>query len=222
MAFDTILFDLDGTLTDSGPGIINGVLRAVEEMGLPRRERDFYRRFIGPPLQWSFMTYCGLDQAGAQEAIRRYRAYYSETGIWENAPYPGVAALLSALKGAGKTLAVATSKPEVMALRVLERFDLMPYFTCVAGASLDEAADQKAQAIRRCLAACPGRAVMVGDRSHDVRGAQVNHIPAIGVLYGYGSREEFQQAGADAVAEDLGELQALLLSGRELGNYTKE
>ena len=131
MAFDTILFDLDGTLTDSGPGIMNGVEYAVREMGLAPHPKEFYRRFIGPPLQWSFRHYCGLDEAGARRAVETYRVYYSDKGIWENAPYPGIPDLLAALQAAGAALMVATSKPEVMAVQVLERFGLMPFLTCV-------------------------------------------------------------------------------------------
>lgn len=213
MAWDTILFDLDGTLTDSGPGIMNGVEYAVERLGLPRHERSYYRRFIGPPLQWSFQEFFGLDEARAKEAVRVYRSYYADKGIWENAPYPGIRELLAKLHGAGRALAVATSKPEVLAVRVLEHYGLMPYLACVAGATLAEAKDQKPEAIRRCLAQCPGEAVMVGDRFYDVHGAQVNHIPAIGVLYGYGGREELAQAGADALAEDVPELERLLVRG---------
>ena len=220
MAWDTILFDLDGTLTDSGPGIINGVEYTVEQMGLPRHERSFYRRFIGPPLQWSFQNFLGLDEGPAQEGVRVYRDYYNRQGIWENAVYPGIPELLGELQAAGRTLAVATSKPESMALRVLEHYGLLPYFACVAGAPMDEARDRKAESIRRCLDQCGGQAVMVGDRSYDVRGAHENHIAAIGVLYGYGSRAEFEEAGADAVAADVPALRQLLLTGTEIN--TKE
>ena len=220
MIWDTILFDLDGTLTDSGPGILNGMEYAVREMGLPPHERDFYRRFIGPPLQWSFQHFLGLDEAQAREGVRVYQVYYRERGIWENAPYPGIQELLAQLQSAGKKLAVATSKPEEMALQVLEHFGLMPYFHCVAGATLEESVDRKAASIRRCLEQCGGQAVMVGDRAYDVRGAHENHIPVIGVLYGYGSRQEFEEAGADAIAEDVEALRQLLLGDEQ--NNTKE
>ena len=220
MAWDTILFDLDGTLTDSGPGIINGVEYTVEQMGLPRHERSFYRRFIGPPLQWSFQEFFGLEEDRAKEAVRTYRAYYTETGIWENAPYPGIEALLAELAAAGKVLMVASAKPEVMAVRVLEHFGLMEHLRYVAGASLNEARDQKSEAIRRCLERGAGRAVMVGDRLYDVRGAHENGIGAIGVLYGYGGRQELEEAGADALAEDVPALRQLLLTGTEIN--TKE
>ena len=220
MAWDTILFDLDGTLTDSGPGIFNGVAYVVEQMGLPPHDRAFYRNFIGPPLLWSFQHFLGLPEEQARKALETYREYYDDRGIWENAPYPGIRELLADLRAAGKVLAVATSKPERAALRVLEGFGLMPYFCCVAGATPDESADRKAAAIRRCLAQSGGQAVMVGDRAYDVRGAHENHIPAIGVLYGYGSRQEFEEAGADAIAEDMDALRQLLLGNAQ--NNTKE
>ena len=120
--WNTILFDLDGTLTDSGPGIMNGISYAVEQMGLPAHGRDFYRRFIGPPLQWSFQNFLGLDEGPALEGVRVYRDYYNRQGIWENAVYPGIPELMADLRDAGRTLAVATSKPESMALRVLGVF----------------------------------------------------------------------------------------------------
>ena len=158
-----------------------------------------------------------LDES---EAVRTYRTYYSETGIWENAPYPGIGALLAELEAAGKVLMVASAKPEVMAVRVLEHFGLMEHLRYVAGASLNEARDQKSEAIRRCLERSAGRAVMVGDRLYDVRGAHENGIGAIGVLYGYGGRQELEEAGADALAEDVPALRQLLLTGTEIN--TKE
>lgn len=211
MSWDTILFDLDGTLTDSGEGIFNGLMYAVEKMGLPYHERSFYRRFIGPPLIWSFQTFLGLDFEAAQEGIRTYREYYTEKGIWENYPYPGVKELLRDLQAAGKKVMVATSKPEVMAKAVLEHFDLMPHIDFVAGASLDESRDQKAEAVGRCLEHAVGSAIMVGDRHHDVKGAAANNIPCIGILYGYGCREEFEEAGAAYIAETVEDLRPLLL-----------
>lgn len=211
MQWDTILFDLDGTLTDSGPGILNGIIATAEEMGLPERPRDFYRAFIGPPLLWSFQNLLGLSEEQSRQAIKTYRNFYTKTGIWENAPYPGIKELLEQLKKAGLKLAVATSKPEVMALQVLEHFELLPYFDCVAGASLQEDHDQKAESVARCLQKCGGRAIMVGDRHHDIEGARKNNIPCIAVLYGYGSRQEFEEAGAAYIVESVADLGALLL-----------
>lgn len=211
MQWDTILFDLDGTLTDSGPGIMNGIQYAVEKMGLPGHPRDFYRAFIGPPLIWSFENLLGLDEEQSKVGIKTYREYYTKTGIWENSPYPGVKELLEKLKKAGLKLGVATSKPEVMANQVLEHFELLPYFDCVCGASLQENRDQKAEAVGRCLEQLGGRAIMVGDRHHDIEGARKNNIPCIAVLYGYGSRQEFEEAGAAYIVENIAQLDALLL-----------
>lgn len=212
MRWDTILFDLDGTLTDSGPGIINSLLYTVEKMGLAPHEHSFYRKFIGPPLSWSFQNLLGLSPEDAQRGIQVYREYYTVKGIWENEPYPGVKELLQELKAAGKTLMVATSKPEVMARQVLEHFALMPCIDYLAGATLDESRDRKAEAIARCLAQGRGSAVMVGDRKHDILGAAANRIPCVGVLYGYGSREEFEEAGAAYIAESVADLRRLLLN----------
>lgn len=211
MQWDTILFDLDGTLTDSGPGILNGIMATAKEMGLPDRPREFYLAFIGPPLLWSFQTLLGLSEEQSRQAIKTYRSIYTKTGIWENSPYPGVKELLEKLKAAGLKLGVATSKPEVMALQVLEHFELLPYFDCVAGASLQEDRDQKAESVARCLEQLGGRAIMVGDRHHDIQGARKNNIPCIAVLYGYGTRQEFEEAGAAYIVESVADLSALLL-----------
>ena len=190
--WNTILFDLDGTLTDSQEGIINAISYALDYMGV-HMERGELVKFIGPPLLESLPEYCGFNLKQSEDAIERFREYYQARGWLENAPYPGVPALLRDLKAAGKELLVATSKPEDMAVQVLEHFGLAQYFERICGApSSAPDSTRKADVVRRALsgAADPSRAVMVGDRRHDVAGAKENGLPCIGVLYGYGGREE--------------------------------
>ena len=211
--WNTILFDLDGTLTDSQEGIINAISYALDYMGV-HMERGELVKFIGPPLMESLPEYCGFNLKQSEDAIERFREYYQARGWLENAPYPGVPALLRDLKAAGKELLVATSKPEAMAVQVLEHFGLAQYFERICGApSSATDSTRKADVVRRALsgAADPSRAVMVGDRRHDVAGAKENGLPCIGVLYGYGGREELEAAGAAVIAEDVGALKECLL-----------
>lgn len=199
MSYSVILFDLDGTLTDSAEGIVNSVVYALERKGIPCADKQALRRFVGPPLLDSFRAYCGISEAEAREMVRLFREYFTETGIYENAVYEGVPAMLASLRAAGATLAVATSKPQAFAEQILRRFDLAPYFAVIAGASMD--GTTKPAVIRQaleCLGVPPSEDVlMVGDREHDVLGAKEVGIASLGVLYGYGDEDELRMAGAD-------------------------
>ena len=209
----TVLFDLDGTLTDSAPGITNSLARALAHFGI-REEPANLLKFIGPPLNESLPEYYGFTPEQTVKAVEVFRGYFVEKGWLEKAPYPGVAELLRELKEAGLQLMVATSKPEVQALRVLKHFGLAEYFEHICGAPLgNEDGARKADVVHRALgyAEDASSVVMVGDRRHDVEGARENGIPCIGVLYGYGSREELAVAGASFIAEDLVGLKKLLL-----------
>ncbi len=215
MSFHTILFDLDGTLTDPGEGITNSVMHALQRYGIPVPERKALYPFIGPPLDESFMRYFHMSQDQALEAIEVYREYFSTKGLLENRMYEGVEALLRDLKASGKCLMVATSKPEVFAVRILEHFDLAKYFDVISGAVLHPPrgygkADVIREALNRAKITDLSGVVMVGDRKHDVEGAHKIGIPAIGVLYGYGDREEHQSCKADYIAETITELKKLL------------
>lgn len=215
MSYSAILFDLDGTLTDSGPGIKNAVSYALRALGYPVPDREALSTFIGPPLTAEFRRFCGMDQATSEEATRLFRVYYHETGVYENAPYPGAAACLAALRDAGKSLAVATSKPQQLAELVLQHFDLARYFTAICGASMDESHNRKpeivADALRALRVTDPRTAILVGDRFHDIAGAQANGIDSLGVLHGYGSRAELEEAGATLICRDFSGVQAALL-----------
>lgn len=214
--YDVILFDLDGTLTDPGEGITNSVAHALKRLGIPVPERRALYKFIGPPLYASFMDFYGLDRQKALEAVEFYREYYRDRGIWENKVYAGIPELLAKLKGAGKRLLVATSKPENFALQILEHFDLRQYFDRVAGSTLDSSRVEKADVIRYALeqeGIAPGPSVvMVGDREHDVLGARKAGLDCIGVLFGYGDAPELQKAGAARIAATVEELAGLLLA----------
>ena len=207
------LFDLDGTLTDPGLGITNSVMYALRKFGIEVSDRRILYRFIGPPLTDSFEEYYGFSKEDSLLALKYYREYFREKGIFENTPYEGVSEMLADLRSHGVRLAVATSKPEEFAVRILKHFELFDFFDLVAGATMDETRNRKEDIIRYALeisgAANEAQAVMVGDRLHDIEGAKKNGLLSIGVLYGYGSREELTSAGADMLAEtpsDVAEL----------------
>ncbi|MBP5294710.1 MAG: HAD family hydrolase [Lachnospiraceae bacterium] len=212
--YQYVLFDLDGTLTDPGEGITNSVMYALRHFGIEETDREKLFSFIGPPLVDSFMEKYGFSEEDAREATRLFRVYFQERGIFENVPYEGMIECLNELKERGHILAVATSKPEVFARRILERFGFLPCFDYVFGASMDETRTRKDEVIAYALeemgvtdrSAC----VMVGDRSHDMIGARKNGLDAIGVLFGYGSREELEEAGARYIAETVGDLPRIL------------
>lgn len=213
MGYSTILFDLDGTLTDPGLGITNSILYALDKMGIPKPPREDLYAFIGPPLKEMMMKHFNLSDAQGEEAVRCYREYFSVDGLFENEVYSGIPELLEELKGAGKRLILATSKPEVFTLRILDRFNLAGYFDFVAASTLDGSRVHKDQVIAYALkyGEPVGSTVMVGDRKYDVEGAKVHALPCVGVTYGYGSRTELENAGAIATAETPKELMKLLL-----------
>lgn len=207
----TILFDLDGTLTDSGEGIINCAILALEHFGLPIPSRETLRVFVGPPLHESFIRF-GVPADRAEEAVEVYRSRYIPIGKFENTPYPGIRELLEKLKAKGHKLYVATSKPEQMSIDILEHFDLAKYFDRICGASLDTSRTDKA-AVIAYLQECTGKqenTIMVGDTKFDVIGAKKHGISTIGVSWGYGNVEDLRNAGAAAIAHSMEELYSLL------------
>ena len=204
-------FDLDGTLTDSGEGIINCVIYALERFGLPVPERESLRYFVGPPLHESFVKQ-GVPADRAEEAVAVYRERYVPTGMFENTPYPGVRELLEQLKAEGYTLYVASSKPEWMCVEILEHFDLAKYFAQICGATMDTARTNK-EAVIKYLIQENGKTdkmIMVGDTKFDVLGAKAHGIPCIGVSWGYGTVADMQEAGAAAIAYTMDELYQIL------------
>lgn len=214
MAFDTILFDLDGTLTDPGIGITNSIAYALEQRGMPVPPREQLFRFIGPPLLDEFQKVFGVTEAEAREMVAQFRVYFESRGIFENRMYDGIPKMLQRLRDHGCRLVLATSKPEVFAEQVLEHFSMRQYFSAVAGSTIDEGRTDKADVIAYALGKLEtvGRPLMVGDRRHDVVGAKANGIPCLGVLYGYGSQQELTEAGAARLAETVEDVAELALS----------
>ncbi|MDD2967870.1 MAG: HAD-IA family hydrolase [Desulfovibrionaceae bacterium] len=212
--FKHIFFDLDGTITDSQQGIFQAVRYALAPQGIELSDAAL-RSFIGPPLVESFQRECGQTVQEAQASVTQYREYYKAKGIFECSLYAGIAPLLASMHAAGKKIYLATSKPDIFAQQILEHFHLDHYFSFVAGAELQGARQSKEAVLRHLLTSCslqPKECVLVGDRKHDVLGAAAVGLPCIGVLYGFGSKEELEQAGARWLCQDATALQDLLLT----------
>lgn len=217
MSWDVVLFDLDGTLTDSGLGVGNGVLYALEKMGFAKPNDAELRKYLGPPLWTSFSDFAGMDETQTIEAVRLYREYYNEKGAYENSVYPGIPELLTKLVADGKRLAVATSKVDYAAVNILQHFNMDHFFDVIAGSDeTGELRGTKALVIGHALAElrmCDGTSiVMIGDREHDILGAKELGIPGIGVLYGYGDRAELDSAGAIEIVSNVSGLEVALYS----------
>ncbi len=213
MKYPFIFFDLDGTLTDPALGITNSIMYALKRFGIKVADRRELYSFIGPPLKEQFEIVYGFTSEQAEIALKEYRVYFSDKGLFENTVYEGVPALLQALTAAGCKLVLATSKPAVFADRILEHFDLKKYFTFLSGSELGGARVEKADVIRFALEKLQitdlSQVIMVGDRCFDVEGAKACGIETVGVLYGYGNTEELKNA--KAVANTVAELQTILL-----------
>ena len=212
--YDIILFDLDGTLTDPGIGITNSVAHALAHWNIEVADRAELYKFIGPPLSDSFMRYYGFSEEDAIHAIAVYREYFSVKGLYENEVYPGIPELLESLKAQGKTVVLATSKPEKFAVEILRHFGLYDYFDIIAGARMDESRNKKADVIAYAISQMKNpdlsRMIMIGDREHDILGAKQIGIDSIGVLYGYGDRAEHEKAGATYIAEKVKDILPML------------
>ena len=200
-----LLFDLDGTLTDPGLGITNAVLYALKRFGIEPASLEELYPYIGPPLTVSFQRYHGLTGEQAQQALGYYREYFADRGLYENELYPGIESLLQTLQREGYTLLVATSKPEEFTHTILRHFQLDSYFSFVGGNTLDERRPTKAAVIGYIRERFPDitgeNTLMIGDRCYDIEGAHNYGLPAVGVLYGYGSRQELEAAGADELVQ---------------------
>ncbi|WP_019312865.1 HAD family hydrolase, partial [Streptococcus mutans] len=192
--YQTILFDLDGTLTNPALGITNSLAYALEKFNIEVTDKKELYRFIGPPLQDSFENFYHFSKEDSLKAVDFYRDYFRHKGLYENEVYQGIPDLLERLKAQGKKLLVATSKPEEFARQILKHFELFDYFDLVAGASMDGSRRLKGDVIAHALTSAQvsdlSAAIMIGDREHDIIGAKKNGLDAIGVLYGFGNREE--------------------------------
>lgn len=207
----TILFDLDGTLTDSGEGIMKSAVFALSHFGIDAPSEKDQRTFVGPPLTESFVRF-GVPADRLEEAVRIYRSRYIPIGKFENHPYPGIRELLQQLRDDGHKLYVATSKPEAMSIEILTHFDLAQYFEIICGASTDFSRNSKEAVIAHLLSQCidQNNTIMVGDTAYDVIGAKAHGIPTIGVSWGYGEIADMEKAGSAAIAHTMEELYRLL------------
>ncbi len=214
--YQYVFFDLDGTLTDSQEGVLECVRYAIEAMGRPLPEGQDLLKFIGPPLQDSFMRYCGFSCEEAQEALRLFREQYVPVGQFKNRPAPGVAEMLGRLKARGVTLALASSKAESQCVSICERFGFAPHLAVIAGSS-DSRDQSKADVIREAMGRLgltdPRPCLMVGDRKYDVEGARACGMDCAGVeFFGYAPPGELEAAGAAAVVKTVEELESFILT----------
>ena len=213
MSEKSIIFDLDGTLTDSGEGILNSVEMTLRHFSLQVPDRDELRVFVGPPLRDMFIEY-GIQENRIEEAIDVYRSRYNTIGKFENSPYPGIPQLLEKLQGLGYHLYVATSKPEHTAIEIMDKFQLSQYFEEICGGTPDGSRDEKSKVIAYLLSKIDrtDKVYMVGDTAFDALGAAVHGIPTIGVSWGYGSTESMNNAGVIAIVHNAYELYQMIIN----------
>lgn len=220
--YQYLLFDLDGTLTDSAEGIIKCVQYALEKVGIIENDIEKLKVFVGPPLQESFKMVYGFDDETTEKAIVYYRERFKPIGMFENAVYDGIPELLKTMKEHGKINLIASSKPEVFVKRILEHFDIAQYFDIIVGASLDESRNSKEAVIEEALFQLKmtdqngqysdDKCVMIGDRKYDINGAKYFGLRSIGVSYGFAPEGELEEAGAEVIVDTVEELTQVLLS----------
>lgn len=208
--FDYYFFDLDGTLTNPALGITNSFKYALTELGLEIPSYETLCTYIGPPLVTTFKTFYKFNDEQAALGVKKYREYFAEKGLFENEVYDGIEDLLKFLKSKNKHLIVATSKPQVFSVKILEYFGLAKYFDFICGSNLDETRSKKGEVIAYALECCgnpdKSKVLMIGDREHDIFGAKENNLKSCGVLFGFGNRKEFEAAGADYIIEEISDL----------------
>ncbi len=215
---ETILFDLDGTLSDSAPGITRCVDYALRKFGIEPESLESLNHFVGPPLRESFTDSYGFDYDQCTRAIEYYRERYRAKGIFETTPYPGVCEMLRELRAAGRCLALATSKPTVFARQIVAEYGIADCFELVLGCELDGTRGEKIGVMRECLATLGiagealDRTAMVGDRKYDIESTQLCGVHAIAVSYGYAPPGELEAAGAEITVADSGELLRCLMA----------
>lgn len=214
---DYIFFDLDGTLTDSKPGIFESLKKVFEHFNVQKTEKEMMP-FLGPALWDSLPKYCGFTHEQCIESVKIFRTHYDKIGIYNNKVYSGIPNLLKTLKENGKKIVLATGKPETQAKIVLNHFDLTKYFDFIGGSTLDKTRSRKAQVIAWAMENCAltqkdtERIIMVGDRDNDIFGAHENGIKVVSVLYGYGTQEEFEKSKTDYICKTVDDLKEFLLN----------
>lgn len=205
--YNYVFFDLDGTIINTGEGVMTSVKYSLEKLGVDIPDYEDFRRFVGPPLLVSYKEFYGMDEEKAREAVRLYREFYSEKGLLMGHPYEGVMDTFKKIKDMGIKLAVATSKPEAYSVEIAKHFGFYEYFDAICGATFDGTRDNKADVINYAFDTLEisgdnhSDVLMVGDRKFDIIGAKTFGMTSVGVLYGYGSKEEFEEAGADFIVE---------------------
>lgn len=219
--YQYLLFDLDGTLTDSAEGIIKCVRYAAEKMGVEPKDAEELKVFVGPPLSESFQDVYGFSEEEAQQAIVYYRERFKPIGMFENAVYDGIPEMLKTMKEHGKVNLIASSKPEAFVKTILEHFDIAKYFDIIVGASMDESRNTKEAVIEEALSQLKStdqygqysddKCVMIGDRKYDIHGAKYFGLRNIGVSYGFAPEGELEEAGADVIVDTVEELTRVLL-----------
>ena len=212
--YDIIAFDLDGTLSDPSHGLIASFVYALKKLGINYGTPEHLKRFIGPPIYEAWQEEFGFTPEESANALLIFREYYQVYGWWDNVLYPGVPEMLKELKEAGKTIVLATSKPEIFAKKILNLYDIAKYFDFIGGAATDKVRDRKHEVLEYSLNAVNAdrtRAILVGDRIYDAEGARVCGIDSMGVLYGHGSREEISSAPFKFVAENVEDINKILL-----------
>ena len=220
--YQYLLFDLDGTLTDSAEGIIKCVQYALEKLGIIENDTEKLKVFVGPPLQESFQTVFGFDEETTKKAIAYYRERFKPVGMYENTVYEGIPEMLKTMKENGKVNLIASSKPEAFVKTILEHFDIAKYFDIIVGASMDNSRNTKEAVIEEALSQLKSldqygkcdddKCVMIGDRKYDINGAKYFGLRSIGVAYGFAPEGELEAAGADVIVDTVEELTQVLLS----------
>lgn len=214
MAYDTILFDIDGTLCDPGGSIVESARYALAQLGVNETDETALRRFVGPPLEHSFRDYYGFDEATTRQAVALFRDKLQKDGISQYATYAGIPELLQNLQSAGKTMAIVTSKIEHIAKDALKQTGIVRYFEVIGAQQPHETVDKEVilgRVLERLNVTDMAKVVMIGDRKHDVEAAKVHGIDSVGVLWGYGSLAELQQEGATHTVQNAEELSELLI-----------
>ncbi len=209
-----VMFDLDGTVLDSKLGIFRSAKYAMDALSLPMPSEEAMMEFLGPPLSDGFAQVCGVREEQVADAVRLYREYYNGGGKFEASIYDGVRELLVSLKEQGRCCCITTSKPHVFARQILEHFGMADCFDGIYGAEMDGTRGKKSEVVAYCLqqqGMTAADAVLVGDRHFDVNGAKALGIPCVGVLYGYGTKDELEKAGAVALAERAEDLLGIVL-----------
>lgn len=211
-----LIFDFDGTIINSERGIMNSVRYALDKVGRQEPNDDVIRSFIGPPLLMSFQQHYGFDRQDAERLVEYYREYYRPTGYRECEPYEGVLPLLSALRERGTKTAVASTKPEEFVVKIAQELGFAHLFDTLVGARLEDTQADKTRLLKRAAEQAAGgqaeKIVMVGDSKFDILAAKNLGFSAVAVEYGFGTRQEFEQAGADYIVKSVAELEKLLMS----------